>query len=80
MGPKRNQRAREKWLFPCVFRTVDSSVTERVFGGALLLTLFAPWIGAEDRPDFKRPDRKAERRLLGSSPADWERDSGGWPF
>ena len=52
-----------------------------IFGGALLLTLFAPWIGAEDRPDFKRPDRKAERRLLGSMrPADWERRSGGWPF
>ena len=50
-----------------------------IFGGALLLTLFAPWIGAEDRPDFKRPDRKAERRLLGSSPSDWQRDSGGWP-
>jgi hypothetical protein len=50
-----------------------------IFGGALLLTLFAPWIGAEDRPDFKRPDRRAERRLLGSRPSDWGRDSG-WPF
>jgi hypothetical protein len=51
-----------------------------IFGGALLLTLFAPWIGAEDRPDFRRPDRKPLRRMTGSMrSSDWGRDSG-WPF
>ena len=52
-----------------------------IFGGALLLTLFAPWIGAEDRPAFRRPDRKPLRRTVGSMrPADWERGDSGWPF
>ena len=50
-----------------------------IFGGALLLTLFAPWIGAEDRPSFRRPDRKARPMTGSMRSSDWGRGSG-WPF
>jgi hypothetical protein len=38
--------------------------------------VLAPIFGAESRPDFLRPDRKARPMVGSMRPSDWEKPSG----